>query len=105
MARRGQPAALSAESQTGYLAYNGGRTLAPRDLRLQAEAGRDAQRADAGKLHQGQTDRAVAGTETAVLRTTAQVPQVRQIRRRDLRTVRADRFSGGRNLHHPLDDH
>src|ERR1051326_908693 len=63
MDRRGQSATLPPQGKAGDLADDGRRPLAPRDLRLQTQAGKNARRADAGVVHQRQTNRPVAGRE------------------------------------------
>ena len=101
----GQSAPFSAQGQADHLAFDGGRAVASRNIRSQAEAGRDARQADARKHDEGETARAVAGQGAVVLRPATQVQEVREVRRGDLRAVRTHRLGGGRPLHHPLDDH
>ena len=61
LARRGQSAASRPQSQARHFSLPGGRAFAPRDLRLQTEARRDARQAHAGIADQGPADRATAG--------------------------------------------
>ena len=89
------PAPSSGESQARYLSLSGGRPIAPRDVRLQAQARRDEQQTDARVLDQGATAGPAAGPVTGLLWTAARVPQVWQVGARDLRVVSTHRQRRG----------
>ena len=102
-ARPSRPAAMAGESstrcrssgqgETRHLADDGRRALAPGNVRLETQAGRDARQADAGKLDQGPAARAAPGPEAGLLRAADEVRR-NWVRagRRDLRAVSADRL-------------
>ena len=87
----GPPAAHPAEGQARHLALHGRRAVAPGDVRLQAEARRDARQADARVVHQGPADRPAPGAEAELLRAAARVQEVRQVGPGDLRALPAHR--------------
>ena len=61
LARERESAALRAAGETDHLPVHGRRAIAPGDVRLQAQARRDARPRNARVVHQGPTDRAIAG--------------------------------------------
>ena len=70
------PRRLVAASQARDLALHGRRDVAPRNVRLQAEARRNERPADARVDHQGATDRPVAGAKAELLRAAASVQEI-----------------------------
>ena len=106
LARRRQPAALHAEGQARHLPVHGRRPVAPGDVRLQAEAGRDERQADAGVVHQGPADRPAPGREAELLR--ARSTRSRSAASRARRSATIFPHIGAsrrRDLHRPLDAH
>ena len=96
----------SRQGQAGHLALHGRRAVAPRDVRLQAEAGRDERPADARVVHQGPADRPAPGPEAQLLR--ARSIRSRSTASRARRSVEIFPHIGSsrrRHLHHPLDAH
>ena len=97
--------ALSRQGQTGDLADDGRRAVAPGNVRPQAEAGRDARQADAGEHDQGPADRAAAGRRS--WSASARSSSSRSSASRAEICELFEQIGGGRrrDLLRPLDDH
>ena len=74
--RRREPAAFPAAGQARDFPLPGRRSVAPGDVRPQAQAGGTRRQAHARVIHQGSADRAIAGEEADLLRAAVQVQEV-----------------------------
>lgn len=96
-----------AQSQTRHLSFHGRRTVAARDVRLQAAAQSTQRRAIAGFRAPGSTPHRHVGQSIVIAagRLAVWVQAIRQKRRVGLRSVAAHGEGGGRFVHRALDVH
>ena len=105
MDRRHPRAASHAEVPTRHLPLPGRRPQPPRNVRPQAEAGRNARPVDAGIVHQRPAARPAPGSAAEVLRPAVRIQEIRPVGPVAVRTLPASRNRRRRHLRRPLDVH
>ena len=104
LARGSQPAASARQGKAGDPSLHGRRTVAVRELRLQAPAQGTAWQAIPGVVHQGPAARAIAKHGAQGAGAVVRLPQARAVGPGDLRPVPAYRRHRRPDLHRAVDD-